>query len=71
MVRANLDAMNSRACQEMNIKTREILLAEFKEGIWTAEQYREQVALLNGDAAPPPAKKAWEYSPDLDADLDF
>ena len=55
----------------MNIKTREILLAEFKEGIWTAEQYREQVSLLNGDAAPPPAKKAREYSPDWDADLDF
>ena len=55
----------------MNIKTQEILLAEFKEGIWTAEQYHEQVALLNGDAAPPPAKKAQEYSPDWDADLDF
>jgi len=44
--------MNSHARQEMDIKTREILLAEFKEGIWTAEQYREQIALLNGDEAP-------------------
>ena len=50
MVRANLDAMNSRTRRELNIKTREILLAEFKEGIWTAEEYHEQVSLLNGDA---------------------
>jgi len=72
LVRANLDAMNSRARQEMNIKTREILLAEFKEGIWTAEQYREQIALLNGDEAPHrAAKKARKYSPDWDEDLDF
>ena len=64
--------MNSHACQEMNIKTQEILLAEFKEGIWTAEQYCEQIALLNGDEAPhQAAKKAWEYSPDWDEDLDF
>jgi len=72
LVRANLDAMNSCARQEMNIKTQEILLAEFKEGIWTAEQYREQITLLNGDEAPHwAAKKAREYSPDWDEDLDF
>ena len=63
--------MNSRAHQELSIKTWEILLAEFKEGIWTAEEYHEQVALLNADAEAPYAKKVWESSPPWDENLDF
>ena len=71
MVRANLDAMNSRARRELSIKTREILLAEFKKGIWTAEEYHEQVALLNAGAEAPYSKKVRESSLPWDENLDF
>jgi len=57
----------------MNLKTREILLEEFKQGIWTAAEYREQIGLLsgNGDTGPRPSKQARQFSPDWDEDLDF
>lgn len=66
MVRANLDAINAHASKEMDIKIREILLEEFKQGIWTVEEYREQVAHFSDSHS---AKKAHHYSPDWDEDL--
>ncbi|KAI6010744.1 hypothetical protein F5J12DRAFT_891242 [Pisolithus orientalis] len=68
LIRTNLEAVNAHAHQEMNLETCEILLAEFKEGIWTAE-YDEQIALLSGGNDSCPAKKACQYSPDWDDDL--
>ena len=69
--RANIDALNSRAQQEMNLKTREILLEEFKQGIWTAAEYCEQISLLSGNSDTHPSKKARQFSPDWDEDLDI
>ncbi|KAL4062916.1 hypothetical protein J3A83DRAFT_4380489 [Scleroderma citrinum] len=57
--------------REMNLKTQGLHLEEFKQGIWTAEDYHEQIALLNGDGNIPPAKKAHQYSPDWDENLNF
>ena len=43
------------------------LFQEFQAGIWTAEEYREQIKSLSGS---PPAKcQHCEYSPDWDEDL--
>ena len=53
----------------MNLKTHEILLEEFKQGIWTAAEYREQISLLgNGNTRPP--KQACQFSPDWPDDLE-
>ncbi|KAL4074893.1 hypothetical protein V8B97DRAFT_1916138 [Scleroderma yunnanense] len=66
------DALNyAQTQQEMNLKTQGLHLEEFKQGIWTAEDYHEQIALLNGDGNIPPAKKAHQYSPDWDENLNF
>ena len=69
--RANIDALNSQAQQEMNLKTCEILLEEFKQGIWTAAEYCEQISLLSGNSDTHPSKKARQLSPDWDEDLDI
>ncbi|KIM50421.1 hypothetical protein SCLCIDRAFT_1225355, partial [Scleroderma citrinum Foug A] len=69
--KANIDALNSRAQQEMNLRTCEILLEEFKQGIWTAAEYCEQISLLSGNSDTCPSKKACQFSPDWDEDLDI
>ncbi|KAG1717588.1 hypothetical protein EDD22DRAFT_964622 [Suillus occidentalis] len=65
---ANLKSINDRARDEINLKKRQLLLEEFKAGIWEVEEYRMKLKELNNEnivEAEPPAKRI-QYSPDWD-----
>lgn len=67
--RANLKSINDRARDELNLKRRQLLLEEFKAGIWEVDEYRMKLQELNNNEAveveTPSSKKA-RYSPDWD-----
>ncbi|KIK34680.1 hypothetical protein CY34DRAFT_17552 [Suillus luteus UH-Slu-Lm8-n1] len=65
---ANLKSINDRARDEINLKKRQLLLEEFKAGIWEVEEYQTKLKELNDEnvvEAEPPAKRI-QYSPDWD-----
>ncbi|KAG1848902.1 hypothetical protein F4604DRAFT_1687605 [Suillus subluteus] len=58
---ANLKSINDRAQDEINLKKRQLLLEEFKAGIWEVEEYRMKLQELNHNKAievETPAKRA-------------
>jgi hypothetical protein len=69
MSRANLKSINDRARDKINLKKRQLLLEEFKAGIWEVEEYRMKLQELNNNKAVEvetlSAKRA-RYSPDWD-----
>ncbi|KAG2137186.1 hypothetical protein BD769DRAFT_1664084 [Suillus cothurnatus] len=66
---ANLKSINDQAQDEINLKKRQLLLEEFKAGIWEVEEYRMKLQELNNNKAVEvetlSAKRA-QYSPDWD-----
>jgi hypothetical protein len=66
--RANLDAVNASACDEMKLKKRQCLLEEFKAGIWDVAEYRKQLDWIEDDSSSSerPTKQACYQSPDWD-----
>jgi hypothetical protein len=69
MSRANLKSINDRAQDEINLKKRQLLLEEFKAGIWEVEGYRMKLQELNNNKAVEVetlSVKRAQYSPDWD-----
>jgi len=68
--RANLKSINDHAQDEINLKKRQLLLEEFKAGIWDAEEYRMKLKELNREddevRVGIPAAKRVRLSPDWD-----
>ena len=66
--RANLDAVNARAREEMMLKKRQCLLEEYKAGIWSAVEYRKRLSEIEDDSQPSerPTKQARYQSPEWD-----
>ncbi|KAG1851383.1 hypothetical protein F4604DRAFT_1934057 [Suillus subluteus] len=65
---ANLKSINDRAQDKINLKKRQLLLEEFKAGIWEVKEYQMKLQELNHDKVvevETPAKRA-QYSPDWD-----
>lgn len=62
--KANTDAINARAREDMILKKCTLLLEEFKAGVWDVEAYREELRKLEGGDRP--EKRARQYSPDWD-----
>ena len=62
--RANTDAINAHAHEDMSLKKCTLLLEEFKAGVWDVETYRKELRKLeDGDH---PEKQPQQYSPDWD-----
>ena len=61
-------ALHEESRQKLMMSKRQQLLEEFKLGIWTKEQYVQQVLALEGsvseDACSSKCKRTHEYSPD-------
>jgi hypothetical protein len=55
---------------KLNVQKRAMILEEFKLGIWTKEEYLEQIAELDSGLAAPARKqqKVRAYSPDWNED---
>jgi hypothetical protein len=67
--RANLDAVNAHAREEMMLKKRQCLLEEFKANIWNAAEYRERLEQIEAEGSSEhrgPTKKARYQSPGWD-----
>lgn len=66
--RANLDAVNACAHDEMILKKRQCLLEEFKAGIWDAAEYRKRLDWIEDDSSfsERPVKQNRYQSPDWD-----
>ncbi|KAF9237945.1 hypothetical protein BU15DRAFT_62796 [Melanogaster broomeanus] len=62
----NTDSLNARAHEELMVKKCQLLLEEFKAGVWDVETYREELLKLEGGECP--AKQARQYSPHWDLD---
>ncbi|KAF8841324.1 hypothetical protein BDN67DRAFT_1010748 [Paxillus ammoniavirescens] len=52
--KSNTDAINACAREELIVEKRQLLLKEFKAGVWNREEYREELRQLEGGE--PPAK---------------
>ncbi|KAF8833669.1 hypothetical protein BDN67DRAFT_1017292 [Paxillus ammoniavirescens] len=52
--KSNTDAINARTREELIVKKHQLLLEEFKAGVWNREEYREKLRQLEGGE--PPAK---------------
>ncbi|KAG1735302.1 uncharacterized protein EDB91DRAFT_1250517 [Suillus paluster] len=54
--KANLDAVNARACDEMKLKKRQCLLEEFKAGIWDAvrSEFHYDLSAITADLSSEP-----------------
>ncbi|KAG2062615.1 hypothetical protein BDR04DRAFT_1164913 [Suillus decipiens] len=66
---ANLMNINDCARDEINLEKRQLLLEEFKAGIWEVEEYRRKLKELDKDEAcvvETPSRKRVQYSPDWD-----
>jgi hypothetical protein len=65
MQRASLDAINARATADRQLQERQMLLKEFKAGIWNVDEYREKLRELMHEPSDKaePVKHA-RYSPD-------
>jgi hypothetical protein len=68
--RENVAALREESRQKLMMSKRQQLLEEFKLGIWTKEQYIQQVSALEGgnseDGRPSKRQRTHEYSPDWD-----
>ncbi|KIK73645.1 hypothetical protein PAXRUDRAFT_20645 [Paxillus rubicundulus Ve08.2h10] len=64
--KSNTDAINACAQEELIVKKHQLLLEEFKAGVWNREEYQEELRKLEGGE--PPAKRSCQYSPDWDLD---
>jgi hypothetical protein len=73
--RENVAALREQSQQKLMMSKRQQLLEEFKLGIWTKEEYIEQVSAFDGgisdDGRPPKRQRIREYSPhwDIQGDL--
>lgn len=50
--RENIRSIERRNSEALVVKKRKLLLDEYREGMWTREEYREQVAKLERQADP-------------------
>ncbi|KAF9232442.1 hypothetical protein BU15DRAFT_55018 [Melanogaster broomeanus] len=64
--KSNTDAINTRTREELIVKKRQLLLEEFKAGVWDREEYQEELRKL--EDGEPPKKQTRQYSPDWDLD---
>jgi hypothetical protein len=66
-------ALREESRQKLMMSKRQQLLEEFKLGIWTKEQYVQQISALEGGnlegGHPSKCQRTHEYSPDWDTDL--
>jgi hypothetical protein len=73
--RENVAALREESQQKLMMSKRQQLLEEFKLGIWTKEQYVQQVLALEGGvsdvAHPSKCQRTREYSPDWDIEGDL
>ena len=73
--RENVAALREESQQKLMMSKHQQLLEEFKLGIWTKEQYIEQVSALNGwiadDYHPSKRQRTHEYLPDWDIQGDL
>ena len=74
--RENIRAMDARAAEDRKFKMRKLLLEEFREGLWSREDYRKQIKKLDssGSASSRSSSPPWDVEekgslPDDDEDL--